>query len=408
MTHYDVAIIGNGSIGYATAVNLLRKNPELKIAIVGRQEQHGAASWAAGGMLNLFAELEYDTLHHPLLAERFEFARKAKGYWDLYASKLDIGIEWGTVLLNSSYGTDLDDENLAAVEDALVEFNEPHYTINHMPGVEPVRQYRTKNYIVIPEEGWIDPLDLKFAAESYLFDNLATACYDANARVLRPRTADGITVEMDGDLELEADNVLVCAGTASGAILEASGIKTQKITAATGFGWTIECPDVKIFQVIRSTNRFNACGITLIPRGNNKYYVGATSEASADASISTPRLGSIYSILDQLMKEINPKFASARILTEHHGHRPMSEDGLPLLGETSFKGVFVGTGTKRDGLFMSPMIGSYMADLIVDGINQFPEIFAPEREPLEVMSADDLSYRNERFAKAYEETHTLR
>lgn len=407
MDRYDIAVLGNGSIGYAIAYELFQNKDDLKLVLVGRQSNFGTASWAAGGMLNLYAELEFDTLEHPILQERFEYAKKAKDLWGTYGSDLNFPVHLGTTIINSNYGTDVDDDNYNAIVDALCEDNVGHEFTNWVPGVDPARKYRTKQYLHIPDEGYIDPLDLKDALEEYLLDKRQTPIWDAHAEKVEKQEDGSFLVTLESGDQFLADKVVVATGAHAGALLEASGVKTQKIAAAVGFGWTIEAPDVKILSVVRSTNRFNACGVTVIPRGNHKYYLGATSEYSPNLDIMFPKIGSLYSIFDQLMKEINPGFATARLLYQHFGERPITEDGLPLLGATSVEGLYVATGTKRDGLFMSPLIARHMAELILDGVNNFPAIFAPEREPLEVMSEYDQENRNARFAKAYEATHTI-
>jgi ribulose 1,5-bisphosphate synthetase/thiazole synthase len=60
---FDIILVGNGSISLAIAFSLSKKNTKLKIAIIGPQKRIGAASLAAGFMLNCFAEVEYDTLN---------------------------------------------------------------------------------------------------------------------------------------------------------------------------------------------------------------------------------------------------------------------------------------------------------------------------------------------------------
>ena len=56
---FDIAIIGNGIIGSMLAYQLV-KNKYKKTCIVGPTERIGSASAAAGAMLNVFGEVDYD------------------------------------------------------------------------------------------------------------------------------------------------------------------------------------------------------------------------------------------------------------------------------------------------------------------------------------------------------------
>lgn len=404
MNKYDVAVVGDGAIGYATAYHLLYKNPDLKIAIIGPEYNFGAASWAAGGMLNLYAELEFDTLDHPLLVERFKFAKRAKDLWPAFAKALGIRLfDTGTVILNSNYSTELDDQNFDAIINRLTEDNVPHALTNHVGGVDPARLYRSKQYLHIEDEHSIDPLELLDVYTRY-FEGKADFIEGNVSKVVKDGTT--FNVFMKNKVEFQADKVVIAAGAASGKILAKSGVKTQKVSSALGFGWTVYCPDVKLETVVRSTNRFDACGVAVVPRAEKGvYYIGASSEKTDKLDINAPKLGQMYMIFDQVLKEINPKFAHARVQTEHYGNRPVTEDELPLLGKTSVEGLFVATGTKRDGLFMSPLIGSRMAETVLDGWDSFPEIFKPEREPHATRSKEDERLRNEMFKDAYDYTH---
>ena len=63
MRFYDCIIIGNGSIGMAIAHELSRETfKSFKISIFGKKTRSGSASLAAGAMINVFGEIEYDTL----------------------------------------------------------------------------------------------------------------------------------------------------------------------------------------------------------------------------------------------------------------------------------------------------------------------------------------------------------
>ena len=64
MITFDVAIIGNGIIGTMIAYRLSKiKN---SVALIGPKNRRGSASMAAGAMLNVFGEIDYDIENNDL------------------------------------------------------------------------------------------------------------------------------------------------------------------------------------------------------------------------------------------------------------------------------------------------------------------------------------------------------
>jgi len=62
--------------------------------------------------------------------------------------------------------------------------------------------------------------------------------------------------------------------------------------------------------------------------------------------------------------------------------RPLSEDGLPIMGAVpGIGGMFIATGHGRQGILQSPPSGLAMADLILDGQTEVMDMtpFDPAR-----------------------------
>ena len=71
--------------------------------------------------------------------------------------------------------------------------------------------------------------------------------------------------------------------------------------------------------------------------------------------------------------ELLPGLAQASITAGWHGMRPMSPDGLPLVGPTQVEGLFLHAGHGSIGMQASPATARWLADLIVGG-KQAPEL----------------------------------
>ncbi|GAA2325435.1 FAD-dependent oxidoreductase [Streptomyces kunmingensis] len=67
----DVVVVGNGIIGLSTAFELSQRAPDLRIAVIGPAAREGAASVAAGAMLNCFGEATVSTLGDPASVAKF-------------------------------------------------------------------------------------------------------------------------------------------------------------------------------------------------------------------------------------------------------------------------------------------------------------------------------------------------
>ena len=65
-----IGILGNGSIGCATAIYLAEAGHN--VTLFGNKLREGSASKAAGAMLNVFGELEYGQLENEPLRKKFE------------------------------------------------------------------------------------------------------------------------------------------------------------------------------------------------------------------------------------------------------------------------------------------------------------------------------------------------
>ncbi len=67
----------------------LRKNLNLSVALVGRNERVGCATLAAGAMLNLWSEITPGQFENEVLAKRFNLTRQGVESWGDFAAELN-------------------------------------------------------------------------------------------------------------------------------------------------------------------------------------------------------------------------------------------------------------------------------------------------------------------------------
>ena len=142
-------------------------------------------------------------------------------------------------------------------------------------------------------------------------------------------------------------------------------------------------------SVIRTPNRGMACGLHVVPLSNNHIYIGATNKIS-HKPINYPILSGVLGLQQSLVKEINKSYSNLKIKKILVGHRPTTIDTFPIIGPTDVKGVYIASGTKRDGLTLSPLVGKAIADLIINNKQTcIPKFFYPQRKPLFTMKIEE-------------------
>jgi glycine/D-amino acid oxidase-like deaminating enzyme len=108
----------------------------------------------------------------------------------------------------------------------------------------------------------------------------------------------------------------------------------------------------------------------LFPRTDGTTYVCAISSEEPfpiDPARVAPDPGAIER-LEAICRDLSPVLAGAKILARQACFRPITRDGLPLIGRVpGCEGAYVATGHSVWGILNAPATGEAMAELIVDG-----------------------------------------
>ena len=124
----------------------------------------------------------------------------------------------------------------------------------------------------------------------------------------------------------------------------------------------------------------------LFPRADGTTYVCAISSESPlpiDPARVTPDPGALER-LHVMCSELSPVLATAKILARQACYRPISRDGLPLIGPVGgVEGAYIATGHSVWGVLNAPATGEAMAELIIDGAARSVALsaFDPARLP---------------------------
>jgi glycine/D-amino acid oxidase-like deaminating enzyme len=337
-----VVICGAGAIGAATAYFLSRRG--LAPLVVEPGEVAGAASGKSGGFLAL------DWCDGTALQA---LARRS---FLLHASLAEeVGIDWGYRRV-TTYGGFVDAERAwAAADPALPWLSER---------VEVGRRLGNKT-----TTAQLDPA---------AFTRGMMRAAEAHGAELRQGRVTGLVTENGGvrgvlvdDEAITAEAVVIAMGPWS--ILAAEwlplppvfGLKGHSIVFQTGG----KLPAEALFLEYREANGATSSP-EVFPRADGTTYVCAISTQPPlpmEAAAVAPDEGAIPR-LRAICREISPVLATADILAEQACFRPVTADGLPLIGAIpGVNGAYVATGHSVWGMLNAPATGEAMAELVVDG-----------------------------------------
>jgi glycine/D-amino acid oxidase-like deaminating enzyme len=124
----------------------------------------------------------------------------------------------------------------------------------------------------------------------------------------------------------------------------------------------------------------------VFPRADGTTYVCAISSEGPlplDPGTVVPDPGAIER-LEAICSRLSPVLAKAPILARQACFRPVTQDGLPLIGRVpGLKGAYVATGHSVWGILNAPATGEAVAELLVDGQTRTLDLsaFDPGRLP---------------------------
>jgi glycine/D-amino acid oxidase-like deaminating enzyme len=394
---YDVVVVGNGMLGCATALDLIRADPSLRVAVIGPAGRPGGASAAAGAMLNCFGEVTHRTLASEPGRVKLDLAVQALEAWPGWLDELNadlvedrrLAIREGTYVLYNSCGGRLDSLNYRAVVDALRQYVRKHeiLPLGEVPNLDPATNSRPLEAVYLPEEGSID----------------ARAVLD---RVVEVAGGRGVTFVDDRVVGWRRDGgraaaaVLASGGTvAGGRFLVAAGASTQAVLADlqdpdapmvpvfAGIGVAVTCQATAsgLAHVVRSPNRSGGCGLHLVP-GGGTVYLGATNDVRLNPD-AWSSLGMAHFLLGGAMEQFDRRLFGSSIVAWHVGNRPLPFDGLPVVGRLWQDDVWVLSGTYRDGFHCAPVLARHAANTLLGGSGVLGhDMFDPLRAPLRTMT----------------------
>lgn len=398
-TQADVVIVGNGALGLFLAEELMERRAGA-VVVVGPSDRDAGASRAAGAMLGTFGEVTADSLRTHASRTRFEIGLRAHDSWPDVLSRLEaysptgLPLQTATdshVVLNA-IGAELDTINFEAMIKALDEYGRPwaHIDPKDIPGFQPRTDARALRAIHLPGEGAVDARGVLGALEARLDDLGATRIDQTVRRLIRD--GEAVTaVELDDGHIIEAGSVVVAVGARSEALVRtvAADLELIPMIAGLGFAMIARRTSGEPFRsVVRTPNRGFACGLHVVPAGPGQEYLGATNRLVDEVS-SVTWVGDARYLAQYAMQQLDEQIARHEVVQWLSGNRPVTFDGFPMIGWLPLTGLYLMTGTYRDGFHCAPLLAKHVANELQGQSGLIDSMFNPVRRPIQIRTVEE-------------------
>ncbi|MFD2467860.1 NAD(P)/FAD-dependent oxidoreductase [Amycolatopsis silviterrae] len=394
----SVVIVGNGALGLFLADELIERQMG-SVVVVGPSHRDTGASHAAGAMLGCFGETTAESLRTEAARTRFELGVTAHDKWPAALRRLqefapsNRPLQTATeshVILNS-IGAELDNVNFAAMIDALDQYEKPWTEIdpNDIPGYRPRTEQRALRAIHLPAEGAVDARGVLAALERRLRQRGAIFI-DQTVRKLIGSDEEVTAVELADGHRIEAGNVVVAAGVHSESLVRTVLDVPELMPIFPGLGFAMIARRTEgdpFTSVVRTPNRGFACGLHVVPQGDGLEYYGATNRLVHTIS-SVTWMADVRFLAQYSMHQLDEAVATHEVVNWCSGNRPVTLDGFPTIGWMPLSGLYLMTGTYRDGFHCAPLLAEHVANELQGKSGIIDPIFQPMRKPVETRTVE--------------------
>jgi glycine oxidase len=344
----SILIVGAGPVGLCTGIALLKDGHRVAIVDSGA---HGAG-WASGGMLAPLYEMAAD----PACPDPYvQFALKSAEHWQVLAQTCAFDLQAPSLFLART-----------------------QEEVDSLLGLK-----RRADALSLQIESVPVPAGLRAQA----------AFQAASERSLDPRAA---LKSLMNQFQSLGGDLLVGEVDAIGphwlGLLDSRTLEAETIVLAHGFGASSfgqSIPALRALspvkgQMVRVAHRelaspiVRAGRIYVLSRGGG-LVIGATSDPLA-APVLSVDVDPVLALLTEA-KELLPSLATVPVVEAWAGLRPDTPDHLPMVGASGMDGIYLATGTYRNGWLLAPAIGAYLSELISGKTldQALMNLFAPER-----------------------------
>jgi glycine oxidase len=337
----DVIVVGGGIVGLFVAWRARQRG--LDVRVLDAADDDGVAWPVAAGMLAPISEAQFGEAGRRSL----ELGLAAAARWPSAARELGEASGIDPALRRSGTLVVARDRDEAEALERERRFREqlglpvtallPSAARRQEPALAPT----LRAALDVPDDHSVDPRRVVAGLRAVLGDAVRSG-----ARVAEV-AADA--VELESGEVVAGRRVVVCAGAWSGGLVDVP-VRPLK-------GQVVRLRDPAGPGMLTRTLRFSQT--YLVPRGDGRYVLGATSEERGfDTTVTA---GGVYELLRDA-GELVPGISELVIEETLAGLRPVTPDTLPLIGPRG--GVVWATGHGRDGILLSALTADLVADLL--------------------------------------------
>ncbi|HEY3959046.1 MAG TPA: glycine oxidase ThiO [Solirubrobacteraceae bacterium] len=371
----DVAIVGGGIIGLATAWRARARG--MAVTVLERDTTGQGTSHVAAGMLAPVAEAEFGEAGRRLL----ELGLRSAEMWPGFAAELqeatgeDVGLRRsGTLVLARDEDEARELERQLAFRRSLGLHAErllPSAARDREPALAPT----VRLALEVPNDHSVDPRPVLAA--------LRHACARVGVEIREHTLVRSVELDAAG---ARVTGVALGDGerVPAGQVVMAAGAWTEQVEGLPRpaqmpvrpvKGQILRLRDPAGPGLLARVVRFE--GGYLVPRGDGRYVLGATVEERGFEL--QPTTGGVYELLRDA-HELVPGLSELQIEELSVGLRPGTPDNAPAIGAGALAGLVWATGHHRNGILLAPLTAELVvATLAGDPPGPLAAACAPDR-----------------------------
>lgn len=349
-------IIGGGIIGLSLGWQLAKKGEDVEILESGKAGR--SSSWAAAGMLAPNAEMGFEDI------DLFYLCRKSLAMYPAFLEELynDSGVKveldkCGAIM--PAFDRD-DSERIRRLFDFREKIGMPVEWLSGIEAreIEPYLSPKCTFAVWISDDGQIDNRKILEGLKK-AFINCGGKLYENHpVEKINITSGKAVGVHIHG-IDIEADNVVVCAGSWSKSIPGIPEELLPPVRPVKGQAISLLLDDTcKVSHAVRAPD------VYLVPKKDGRLVVGASVEEMGFDE--KPSAGEIFRLLERAWEAV-PSIYDLKIQSIDVGLRPGSRDHQPIIGDSEVNGLFFATGHYRNGILLTPMTAVELSGWIISG-----------------------------------------
>ncbi len=360
---FDVAVLGGGLIGCATARLLARAR--LRVALFERGRIGGEASGAAAGMLGVQGESADEAALRLGLASRALYPALLDALADETGERVEF---WRQGTLGVAF-TPVDTAQLERRLAMLAAAGAPAeaLSVRRLRTLEPELSHGARGGALFPLDGRLDPAALTAV--------LARAAVAAGCTLYAGEEVRSVVVERGA----VAGVVTASRRVACSAAVNAMGAWAGRVRGMTPLPVQPVRGQIAVLQAARPPLRHALRTVRgyAVARRDGRVLLGSTREAVGfRKQVTAGGLGDVLAA----GVELAPGFARLPLVASWSGLRPATADGRPIVSlDPLVRHYVVATGHDADGVLLAPLSAELAAGLLRGERSEWDQVLSMDR-----------------------------